>query len=189
MRICNKRINRTVWAILFLWVCTTPTWGSTWVVGAPNTPCPGANFSTIGSAVNVALAGDTIEVCPATYPEQVVITKPLTLVGIAWNGVGRAVIQPTTLTANSFGFIAVVTVANTGDVTISNMAIDASNNTATGCTVGLSGIHFYNAAGTVQYSSIAGTQLRTPTSCTALFPGNGAGVQADEEWRSHQRSR
>jgi hypothetical protein len=165
--------------VFFVGICNT-SWASTYFVGAPNTPCPGANFSTIGAALNVALAGDTIEVCPATYPEQVVITKPVNLVGIAWNGVGRAVIQPTTLTANSLGFIAVVTVANTGGVTISNLAIDASNNTATGCTVSLSGIHFYNSSGSVLNSSISGTQLPTPTSCTTLFPGNGAGIQADQ---------
>jgi len=174
-----KRINWMVTAIFSIGISNI-SWGSTYVVGAPNTPCPGANFSTIGAALNVALAGDTIEVCPATYPEQVVITKPVTLVGIAWNNVGRAVIQPTTLTVNSLGFMAVVTVANTSGVTISNLAIDASNNTASGCTVSLSGIHFYNASGSVLNSSISGTQLPNPLSCTTLFPGNGSGVQADQ---------
>ncbi len=106
----RKRMNWIATAVFSVGICQI-SWGSTYVVGAPNTPCPGANFSTIGAALNVALAGDTIEICPATYPEQVVITKPVTLVGIAWNGVGRAVIQPTTLTVNSQGFIAVVTVA------------------------------------------------------------------------------
>jgi hypothetical protein len=175
----RKRINWLITAIFSIGICNI-SWGSTYVVGAPNTPCPGANFSTIGAALNVALAGDTIEICPATYPEQVVITKPVTLLGIAWNGVGRAVIQPTTLTVNSLGFMAVVTVANTSGVTISNLAIDASNNTATGCTVSLAGIHFYNSSGSVLNSSISGTQLPNPLSCTTLFPGNGSGVQADQ---------
>jgi parallel beta-helix repeat protein len=175
----RKRINWIATAVVSVGICQI-SWGSTYVVGAPNTPCPGANFSTIGAALNVVVDGDTIEVCPAAYPEQVVITKPVTLVGIAWNGVGRAVIQPTTLTANSLGFIAVVTVANTPGVTISNLAIDASNNAATGCAVSLSGIHFYNSSGSVLNSSISGTQLPNPTSCTTLFPGNGSGVQADQ---------
>src|ERR1022692_2619968 len=96
----RKRINWIATAVVSVGICQI-SWGSTYVVGAPNTPCPGANFSTIGAALNVVVDGDTIEVCPAAYPEQVVITKPVTLVGIAWNGVGRAVIQPTTLTANS----------------------------------------------------------------------------------------
>lgn len=38
-------------------------------------------FKTIQKAVNVAIAGDTIQVAAATYPEQVDINKSLTLVG------------------------------------------------------------------------------------------------------------
>lgn len=176
----KRRIIRMAAAVISLAVGSTASWAGTIVVGAPNTPCPGANVTTIGAAVAIAQAGDTIEICPAVYTEQVVISKPVTLVGIAWSGVGRALIQPTSLTANSLGFISVITVANTSGVTISNLAVDASSNAVTGCTVALSGIHFYNAAGTVQNSSISGTQISTPLSCTTLFPGNGAGVQADQ---------
>src|SRR4051812_22052279 len=46
--------------------------------------CPGfsANYPTIQSAVDAAHAGDTINVCPGTYNEQVTITKKgLTLIG------------------------------------------------------------------------------------------------------------
>jgi parallel beta-helix repeat protein len=179
MSTCKLHIDWIATAIISLGICNA-SWGSTYLVGAPNTPCPGANFSTIGGALNIAQAGDTIEVCPATYPEQLVITKPVTLVGIAWNGVGRAVIQPAALTVNSLGFLDVITVANTPGVTISNLAIDAINNTATGCTNTLAGIHFYNSSGTVLNSSISGTQLTAPSSCTTLFPGNGAGVQSDQ---------
>jgi hypothetical protein len=43
--------------------------------------CRSAAFTTIQSAVNAAPAGGTVVVCPGTYHEQVVITKPLTLTG------------------------------------------------------------------------------------------------------------
>jgi hypothetical protein len=43
--------------------------------------CRSAGFSTIQSAVSFAPAGDTVIVCRGTYHEQVVITKPLSLVG------------------------------------------------------------------------------------------------------------
>src|SRR5262252_4749749 len=36
-------------------------------------------FPTISAAVNGVPSGSTIEICPGTYPEQVVITQPLTL--------------------------------------------------------------------------------------------------------------
>jgi len=77
------------------------------------------------------------------------------------------------------GFIAVISVVNTSNVTISNLAIDAGNNTVSGCNVSLAGIHFHNASGVVDGDTITGTRLSNPLSCTTLFPGNGFGVQAD----------
>ena len=43
--------------------------------------CHSAAFTTIQSAVNAAPAWGTVVVCPGTYHEQVVISKPLTLTG------------------------------------------------------------------------------------------------------------
>jgi hypothetical protein len=43
--------------------------------------CRSAGFQTIQSAVNAASPGSTVVVCPGTYYEQVVIDKPLSLVG------------------------------------------------------------------------------------------------------------
>jgi nitrous oxidase accessory protein NosD len=54
--------------------------------------CRSAKFKTIGSAVAAARAGGTVFVCPGTYHEQVVISKPLTLTG------QRAVIDQTGVT-------------------------------------------------------------------------------------------
>ena len=54
----------------------------TLVVG-PASCAPGyPHFDTIQGAVNAAVPGDTtIKVCPGTYPEQVVITQPMIIVG------------------------------------------------------------------------------------------------------------
>jgi parallel beta-helix repeat protein len=43
--------------------------------------CGNAPYSTIGAAVAAASVGDTVKVCPGTYPEDVVVNKALTLVG------------------------------------------------------------------------------------------------------------
>ena len=52
----------------------------TYVVGT----CKGATqFSTIQSALDASPAPNTVEVCPGQYAEQVTITKPVTLEGIA----------------------------------------------------------------------------------------------------------
>ena len=44
--------------------------------------CQSATFRTIQSAVNAARAGGTVVACAGTYHEQVVIAKPLSLVGL-----------------------------------------------------------------------------------------------------------
>jgi pectin methylesterase-like acyl-CoA thioesterase len=56
--------------------------------------CPRGAFATIQSAVDTANPGDTVQVCPGFYPEQVTITKPLTVKGIAVANADAAVILP-----------------------------------------------------------------------------------------------
>ena len=47
----------------------------------PGTSCSDAGYMTISAAVVAANPGDVIQVCPALYGEQVMITKTLTLLG------------------------------------------------------------------------------------------------------------
>lgn len=187
MSMYKRRMKWIGIALLSLGTCGPVAWGSTLIVGAKNTPCPNATYNTIGAAITAAQSGDVIEICPAVYPEQIVITKPITLLGLHVQGIGRVLIQPTALTqptlpapVGTLDFMAVISVVNTSNVTIYDLAIDASKNTVTGCTVALAGIHFYNASGVVDSAAISGAQLSNPLSCTALFPGNGFGVQVDE---------
>src|SRR5271165_4314468 len=63
---------------------------STLIVGKCKT---GIQFTTISAAVASAPAtGAVIEVCPGTYPEQVTISKSLTLKGIASGNSSAAII-------------------------------------------------------------------------------------------------
>jgi hypothetical protein len=69
------------------WAGTTPAvqidlrQAQTLVVDNTNT-CPNASYTTIQSAVNAAMAGDTVFVCAGTYNELVTVTTPnLTLQG------------------------------------------------------------------------------------------------------------
>jgi parallel beta-helix repeat protein len=152
------------------------------VVGKPGSDCANAQYSTISDAIKAAPPRATINICPGLYPENLTIEKPLTLRGVSENGVDRVLLQP------PGPFEAVITVQNTQDVTIRNLAIDASNNTVSGCatlvngviTVGLAGIHFYNSSGSVVENAIFGAQVNQPT-CSVLFPGNGYGVQVDSD--------
>jgi hypothetical protein len=180
-------------ALVTLFCCPSMR-ANTLIVGQAGTPCPNRQYNTIGAAISAAQSGDTVQICPALYPEQLLITKPLTIQGITQQGVGRVLIEPPTLTdtvlpapAGDLGFMAVISVVNTTGVSIANLAIDASKNTVAGCTPGLAGIHFFNASGSVEGNAISGTALNPQTGCTTLFPGNGAGVQADQnDTNSHQ---
>ncbi len=156
--------------------------GATLRVGQPGTPCPDAAYGAINDAIKAASAGDVIEICPALYAEQLTVTKPLTLRGISVQGVNRVLIQPATAAPTVVpGAAAVITVLNTANVNIENLAIDAANNTVSGCGTTLSDIHYYNAGGTVANNVLTGAHLSDPTSCSVLFPGNGFGVLMDKD--------
>src|SRR5262245_11832489 len=56
-------------------------------------------FSSIQAAINVAVMGDTIFVCPGTYADQLVITKSdLTILG---SGAGATVLRPSVVSKNT----------------------------------------------------------------------------------------
>lgn len=164
-------------------VCATSQ-AKTLTVGQPNTSggeatCAHALYTTIGAAIAAASPGDVIAICPALYPEQLVISMPLTLLGVSINGVDRALIQPASLNAVN-GYASVITVMNTSGVTIQNLAIDASLNTVSGCSPTLTAVHFFNASGEVLTDAISGAQLQDVSTCSGLF-GNGFGVRVDND--------
>jgi hypothetical protein len=130
-----------------------------------------------------------IEICPALYPEQLIITKPLVLRGVlthvniekylpCCNEVKRVLLQPSLQDLQGLPFEAVITVMGTENVTIDNLAIDASQNTVSSCDIALSAVHFYNASGQLLNSAVFGARLPNPQNCST-FLGNGFGVVVD----------
>ncbi|HUG86869.1 MAG TPA: hypothetical protein VMM13_20030, partial [Euzebya sp.] len=72
---------------------------TTLVVDDDGLECPDPDHSDLASAIAVAVAGDTIEVCPGNYPEpQLVVDEDLTIVGV---GDTKPVIRPTSSTGNN----------------------------------------------------------------------------------------
>ena len=61
-------------------IAATPAAANTLLVGN----CLGgiAKYTTIGAAVSAAPAGGAVYICPGNYPEQVTITKTLTLTNV-----------------------------------------------------------------------------------------------------------
>jgi len=123
-----------------------------------------ASYPTIGQAVSSVPAGSTIEICPGTYPEQVVITKKLTLKGVSnASGADNPVIVPPTggLVQNGtdiFGnaVAAQIFVASpTGPVTIEHLTVDGTGNQVIGCGAAtLEGIYFQNTSGVITYNAV-----------------------------------
>jgi Right handed beta helix region len=70
---------------------------------------------------------------------------------------------------------------NTHDVTIQNLAIDASNNAVSGCSPVVAGIHYFNSSGAVENNAVSGAQVTGCTGASALLFGNGFGVQVDAD--------
>jgi len=127
-------------------------------------------YPTISLAVAASVANDRINVCPGTYPEQVVISMPLFLAGMeAASGTvveDRAVItlpsNPTITVVSQFNgetFVPQILVQNvnpagTFGVVVSNLTVDGGANPAgepffcqgVGVSPGLVGI-FYDATG------------------------------------------
>jgi hypothetical protein len=129
------------------------------------------SFATITAALAATPAPSVIEVCPGTYPDQVVITKPVTIEGILINGAGLASITVPagglkTNATNEFGnpVAAQVWVDNaTGPVNISNIAVGGSGNGVSGDTF-VVGVFYENSSGTVNHLQ------------TRFQQGNGNGI-------------
>jgi parallel beta-helix repeat protein len=88
-------------------------------------------FPSIQYAVTNAPAGSTINVCPGTYAEQVVISQPLTLRGVSYGGSSQAVIampsKGLALTPSVyFSTVAAQVQVTAGLVTISNITVDGT---------------------------------------------------------------
>jgi hypothetical protein len=117
---------------------------------------PGQQYSTIQAAVTAATPGSTVNICPGTYPEQVLITKNLHLVGVASGTKHSAVVTSPAggLVMNGsdiFGNpVAAQIFVQNATVSISHLTVDGTGNILTGCGgPTLEGIYFQNSSGTI----------------------------------------
>ena len=116
------------------------------VVGTCEPALP--HFSTIQAAVNASAQGGTVLVCPGTYSEQVSIFHPLTLKGVVSGGSNLALI---TMPPGGVGAQIYVQATN---VNISDITLDGSNNGATVCGQGPTGIYYWLSSGTINHVAV-----------------------------------
>jgi hypothetical protein len=173
--VCRRVSFSMLSAVIFFCVVSRNVSASTVVVTPPSTtPCRSLpSYPTISQAVSGVPAGSTIYICPGTYAEQVLITKNLTLTGVAANGLsGSAAIganNPVIISpaggvvknasdlydgSSIAAQIAVVSPTTTPiKVTLNFLAIDGSNNLLGGCGTDLVGIYYQNANGTINQNA------------------------------------
>jgi hypothetical protein len=152
--ICRIALSATV---LLVFGMVPPAFAQTLAVGTC-TAFP--NYPTIQQAVNAATGFATIEVCPGTYPEQVFISKPLTLEGVPSSGQQVAVVVPPVggvvkntrdFDANNLPVAAQILVQDTFGVTLKDLVVDGAGNGLSGCGTDIMGILFQNASGAVNH--------------------------------------
>jgi nitrous oxidase accessory protein NosD len=142
------------------------------------------SFKTIQAAVDAAPAGSTVDVCPGIYPEQVKITKSLTLVGILAGTSDAAVLIPPSgglvMNATDIGGGAVaaqILVENSSGVTISHLTVDGNGNALGSCGTNLIGIYFKDSAGKIT-DNVARNQILGPVDEGCQI-GLGIDVESD----------
>lgn len=141
------------------------------------------HFSTIQAAVNAASPGDTVLVCPGTYPEQVTIAKNLTLSGLNSGNAGSAVVVPpptglVVLPPDTVTAPQVFVDGTNGGVTqvvVSDLTVDAANNLITSCTMppDIEAVYFLNASGTIENVLARNQNVKV----NGLFCGTGIGLR------------
>ena len=137
--------------------------------------------TTIQEAVNDAAAGDSVFVGAGTYPEHVMITRPLTLEGA---GAAMTTIQPATFTANTTSLFsgaqiaAILLVDGTTGVAVSDLTIDGSAAAFNACSPGYVGIFYRASSGVIQDTRVTHIHHPLASGCQAVLgifvqSGNG----------------
>ncbi|MGA2536820.1 MAG: right-handed parallel beta-helix repeat-containing protein [Terracidiphilus sp.] len=179
--------------VAVLLLTSASAFGSTLVVNnnGSNTsaPCSTAGYTTISAALTAANPGDTVDVCPGTYPEAVYINKKnIKLTGLTVDGSSLILLLPTAgiVTSDpnppSYNPIptinAILLVDSVTGVEIYNIDVDGSQGGTNPCSgIGNAGIYFRNASGTVTDSAVAYIGLNTDGSVSGCQ--EGAGIYLD----------
>jgi len=150
----NHRIALALSALLLL---ASEATAKTVVVGTCVTNLQ--TFSTISGAVAGVVSGSTVLVCPGRYPEQVIITQPITIRGVQSGnsanpviavppgGLTKSVVAPTNGVVMFFQVL--VQATESGLVDISNIAVDGKSVQIQFLSGWISGIYYQNSSGTI----------------------------------------
>jgi nitrous oxidase accessory protein NosD len=163
-------------------IAVQPAAAATYYVGS----CMAGSFGTIHKAINTVPAGSIINVCPGTYAEQLVISKPLTLQGVPGKSRARVVIAvpstglttaPSILLATNGAQAAAQVEVTAGPVNISNITVDGTAGT-TNCPTSPSwevGV-FYSSGSAGTINEVETRNQNCASSGVGIVAENGAGA-------------
>ena len=134
--------------------------GGTYVVGTCKPTYP--SFSTISAALAAQPAPTTVQICPGTYNEQIVITQPVSLQGITGGSSDEVTVAPPGV-LNSSGFLSngasvtsLLFVSNVaGAVNVNGITFDGQNLPNNNSNY-LAGIVYQNTPGTLNHITTRG---------------------------------
>jgi parallel beta-helix repeat protein len=150
--------------------------------GSDTNPCTKtAQCATIGHALAVASSGATIKVAAGTYPEQLVINKNVTIVGV----LNKTIIEPSLLpvaesdTDSSFMQYAIVDATPGTTVNLTNLTVDgqAAQNQFASCVNDFVGVYYHDASGTMTADTV--TNIELPPAYFGCQQGLGVYVASD----------
>lgn len=180
----TRNVKLTIPFLLALVLLSAQAFASNVAVGL--CAAPGTHYITIQAAVTAAqsLAQPvTVRVCPGTYPEQVIITGNMTLLGIAAGTSDAAVVTTPAggLVTNGSDILshpvaAQIFVQNAA-VTISHITVDGSNNGLTDCSIDPIGIYYQNSSGTITSNAVRNVLM--PTGLQGCQVGLAINVESD----------
>ncbi len=161
--------------------------------GVDSFPGPTVNFcrnpllpcNTIQHAVDVACPGEVVNVAAGTYPEQVAISRAVTIQGA---GDTLTIVEPTAVVANttslttSSPIAAIVLVDGAEDVFLNDFKVDGSAAAFASCTPGYMGVFYRNASGAIDSLHVADVFLPAAAGCQSvvgIFAQSGGAGSAD----------
>lgn len=162
---------------LFL-LATQPLLAATVQVGTCSTNLK--SYATISAAVSSVSPGSTVQVCPGAYAEQVVITQPLTLQGVASGTANQVLITvpadgllPNATSTFGESVAAQVLVFGAGPVNISDIAVDGTGGDM-GClsNVWIAGI-FYGSSSSGTVSRVRASSQTNGNCGVGIWAENG----------------
>lgn len=151
-----------------------------------------APCQTIGFALTQAPSGATIEVQAGTYPEQIQIDQPVTIVGA---GATRTILEPTSVpvsdadTDTGLPQFAIVDISGTTGVNLQNLSVNGNAATASydtdgdGCGQDPVGVYYHDASGSMTGDTVTGINL--PADLFGCQGGQGIYVATDSTSALH----